>query len=92
MTLPIRAPKSGGEDPSAYLARLVGPTPVWNFHGSDDPLIPVSEGRRMAEAMRAQGGEVRYSELAGVGHNAWDPAYYNPDLPAWLLAQHRPIQ
>jgi predicted peptidase len=75
-------------DPYAKIASAVGATPVWIFHGSDDPRVPVSESRHMASAIRAAGGSVRYTEYPGVRHNAWDRAYAEPELPGWLLA-HR---
>jgi predicted peptidase len=39
----------------------------------------------MVAAVQAAGGDVRYIEFPGVGHNAWDPAYNNPEFVAWLL-------
>ncbi|HEX2798227.1 MAG TPA: amidohydrolase family protein, partial [Thermoanaerobaculia bacterium] len=63
--------------------------PVWAFHGDADDTIPVTESRRMAEALRLSGGNAAYTEFAGVGHNAWDPAVAEPDLVPWLLAQKR---
>ncbi len=41
----------------------------------------------MAEAMKTLGGEVRYTEYPGVGHNSWDKAYAEPELLLWLLSQ-----
>jgi dipeptidyl aminopeptidase/acylaminoacyl peptidase len=41
--------------------------PVWIFHGADD-IVPVTESRRMTEAMKQIGAEVRYTEYPGVGH------------------------
>ena len=77
--------------PYQSMAEKVGPTPVWIFHGTDDPRVPVSESRRMAEVMRALGKCVRYSEYSGVGHNAWDKAYDEPDFFPWLLS-HQAIR
>jgi predicted peptidase len=68
-------------------ARSVGRTPVWIFHGDADPTIPVAESRAMAKALSAAGCDPRYTEYPGVGHNAWDFAYADPELPAWLLRQ-----
>ncbi len=62
-------------------------TPVWIFHGGDDPVVPVAESQRMAAAMKALGGEVRYTEYPGVGHNSWDNAYAEADLMTWLLSK-----
>jgi predicted peptidase len=70
------------------LARKVGRTPAWVFHGSEDRLVPVTESRRMVEALKAVGGSrVRYSEYEGVGHNVWMNALAEPGLLPWLLGQ-----
>jgi predicted peptidase len=81
-------PISTAPDPYADVARKIGKTPVWIFHGSADETISVEESRRMAQALKAAGGNVRYTEYPGVGHNAWDPAYTDPDFFPWLLS-HR---
>lgn len=74
-------------DPYAETARRIGSTPVWIFHGGADPTVPVEESRKMAQALRAAKGNVRYTEYPGVQHNSWDKAYAEPDLVPWLLAQ-----
>ncbi|MCA1615608.1 MAG: dienelactone hydrolase family protein [Acidobacteria bacterium] len=72
----------------AAVARAVGRTPVWVFHGAADRVVPVSESRRMVEALRAvEGNRLRYSEYAGVGHNVWLNALAEPALLPWLFAQ-----
>lgn len=75
-------------DPSAAMARRIGRTPVWIFHGAADDVVPVGNAQRMAAAMRTAGGEVRYSEYPGVNHGSWDRAYAEPELVPWLLS-HR---
>jgi predicted peptidase len=75
------------EDPYAEVARRIGKVPVWIFHGSEDPAVPVEESRRMVAAMKTADGVVRYTEYAGVGHDSWNPAYEEPELMPWLLAQ-----
>jgi len=86
-TIPIPA-VSTASDPYADVARKIGKTPVWIFHGSADETISVEESRKMAQALRAAGGDVRYTEYPRVGHNAWDPAYSDPDFFPWLFS-HR---
>jgi len=76
-------------DPYGVIARGLGKTPVWAFHGDADDTIPVTQSRRMAEALRLAGGNAAYTEFPGVNHNAWDPAFAEPDLVPWLLAQKR---
>ena len=74
-------------DPYAEVARLVGKTPVWIFHGDADDSVPVEESRHMAAAIKTAGGNFKYSEYPGVNHNSWDKAYAEADLVPWLLAQ-----
>ena len=74
-------------DPYAETARRIGSTAIWIFHGGADDTVPVEESRKMAAALRAAKANVRYTEYPGVGHNAWDKAYAEPELIPWLLAQ-----
>jgi predicted peptidase len=69
------------------VARSIGPVPSWLFHGTEDRVVPVTESRQMAEAMRENGGEVRYSEYAGVGHDVWTRALAERELLPWLLSK-----
>lgn len=78
-----------GADPHAFVAHALRHLPVWIFHGAADTTISVSESRRMADELRREGAMVRYTEYPGVGHNAWDPAYAEPELWQWLFAQRR---
>ena len=77
----------GARNPYLALAEAIGTMPVWVFHGSDDEVVPVSESRNMAAALQHSGGSVRYTEYRGVGHECWDLAYGDANLPAWLLQQ-----
>jgi predicted peptidase len=67
--------------------KIGGNTPVWIFHGAMDDTVPVTESRRMAEAMKALGGEVRYTEYPGVGHDSWNKAYAETELFTWMLSK-----
>ncbi len=78
---------SAEKGPYAATARRLRKVPVWIFHGDKDDTIPVTESRRMAEALRAQGNPVRYTEYPGIKHNSWDKAFAEPDFFPWLFAQ-----
>lgn len=73
--------------PGEY-ARAIGRTPVWIFHGADDNVVVEKQAELMYQALKADGGNVRFWTYAGRRHNVWDKAYANPELPKWLLA-HR---
>ena len=83
-------PICGGGDPAQ--AAAARPVPVWAFHGADDKVVPVSASREMVKALRKAGGRVRYTEYAGVGHNAWDRTFADHKALAWLLGQRRPVR
>ena len=74
-------------DPYGAVAAKIGKTPVWVFHGDADPAVPVTESRKMVEALKAAGANVRYNEYEGVGHNSWDRAYAESEIFTWMLAQ-----
>jgi predicted peptidase len=59
-----RAQSPDDNSPYAEAAKKIGnKTPVWIFHGGDDPVVPVTESRRMAEAMKTViGQETVYTE------------------------------
>ena len=82
-------PAENEPDPYSTVASKVGKTPVWVFHGGADPVVPVTESRKMVEALKAKDSRVRYNEYEGVGHNSWDRAYAEPELFTWLLSQHK---
>lgn len=69
------------------LARRIGKTPVWAFHGAEDRVVPVTESREMVAALKELNGNVRYSEYAGVAHNVWLNVMKEPELLPWLLSQ-----
>ena len=80
---------SAAPDPFAAVAQRVSKLPIWIFHGEMDRRVPVEESRKMAAALRALGADVRYTEFAGLDHNAWDSAYDRADLFEWLFQQQR---
>jgi predicted peptidase len=64
---------------------------IWAFHGDMDQTVPVAGSRDMIAALKKAGvrPEPRYTELAGVGHASWVPAYASADLWQWLFLQRR---
>ena len=80
-------PICGGGNPAD--AERLARRPIWCFHGDADSAVPVERSREMVAAVRAAGGNVKYSELPGVTHNSWDAAYGDPEVITWMLAQRR---
>jgi predicted peptidase len=63
--------------------------PVWAFHGEADSVVPIAATRELVEALKAAGGNVKFTTYPGVDHNSWDKAYREEPLGEWLLAQKR---
>lgn len=79
-------------DSAAVMPNLVqrlGKLPVWIFHGEVDQVVNVNGSREPAAALKAAGGDVRYTELLGLNHNSWDAAYASEEFTRWLFAQRR---
>lgn len=78
----------GGSNP--LLAPLYAPyTPLWIFHGDADTVVPVEMSREMYRALEQAGGQARYTEYRGVGHNSWEAAFAEPQFLEWLFAHKR---
>jgi len=80
-------PICGGGNPAD--AKKLTSLPIWVFHGAKDPTVPVQRSRDMVEAIKAAGGNVKYTEYPEAKHDCWTETYDNPELYRWLLAQKR---
>jgi len=76
-------------DRYTMLAQSVLSVPTWIVHGDADSVVSVEESRKMVEAFSSLGIKVNYTELPGVGHNAWDAAYADSSLVTWLFSQKK---
>jgi predicted peptidase len=81
-------PICGGGDESRA-DRLIK-TPIWAFHGDKDNVVPPEASRTMIAAIKKAGGEPKYTELPGVGHDSWTPAYSDPKgVVPWMFEQRK---
>lgn len=77
----------GGGD--LNLAKQIAHIPVWAFHGADDPAVKPKRSRDMIAALKAAGGNPRYTEYPNTGHNSWTATYANREVHEWLFAQRK---
>lgn len=80
-------PICGGWDPRD--AATIKDIPLWVFHGDKDKTVPTERSRQMIDAIKKAGGTPQYTELKGVGHNSWSPAYGSDSTWEWLFKQRR---
>jgi dipeptidyl aminopeptidase/acylaminoacyl peptidase len=62
---------------------------VWAFHGAKDPVVPLKRSEEMVEALKKNGGNVKFSVDPEAGHDSWTAAYDDPQLYAWFLEHER---
>lgn len=81
-------PVCGGGDPAQ--AEKLTKLPLWVFHGDADTLVPPDRSRAMVEAIKQAGGEPKYTEYPGVGHDSWTATFSDEKVLEWLFSQKRP--
>ena len=81
------APVCGRGDPAD--AKQLARVPIWVFHGAKDPVVRLASDQAMVEAIKAAGGNVKFTVYPEAGHDAWTETYNNPELYQWLLQQKR---
>ena len=81
-------PICGRGDPSR--ANRLRNLPVWAFHGAQDDVVPLSSSQDMIDAIKAAGGNPRFTVYPQAGHDSWTETYANEEIYSWLLQQRRP--
>jgi predicted peptidase len=75
-------------EPYVAVAKAIGQTPVWVFHGEADEAVPVDFSRRIVKALTDAGNpNVRYTEYPKDGHMIIIKAFSEPGLFEWLANQ-----
>jgi predicted peptidase len=77
----------GGGKPE--LAQNAKDVPIWSFQGGADGPNILESNRGMVAALKQAGGNPRYTEYPGMGHEIWDRVFKEPELMEWLFAQHK---
>ena len=61
---------------------------IWTFHGDKDTTLPVEATRAMVNSIKAAGGKnIKYTEIAGGGHNIWSQAAKTEGLVDWMFSK-----
>jgi predicted peptidase len=81
------APICGGGNPldACKLKNL----PIWVFHGAKDSVVPLKSSQDMVDALKACGGNVRFTVYPDADHDSWTATYDNPEFWDWMSKQKR---
>jgi predicted peptidase len=82
------APICGGGNPETVERHKQIPT--WVFHGAKDNVVPLERSQQMVDALKAAGGDVKFTFYPEASHDSWTETYNNPEFYEWLLSHHRP--
>jgi predicted peptidase len=77
-------PVCGGYDFDT--AKKIKNISFWVFHGAQDKVVPVENSRGMVNGLKKAKANVKYTELAGVGHGAWLEAYKDTSILKWMFS------
>ena len=87
-TFAAAIPICGGAD-YRFAEKLVD-LPIWTFHGTDDPTVPIAGTQKMySEITKLGGRNIKFTVYEGASHNIWDSAFSEAGLIEWLLSQNR---
>ena len=76
------------KEPYRVFAERLRNTPIWIFHGDNDPTVPVANSRNMEKALKEAGNvNAHYTELKNTGHVSMNAALNDPELFKWLAKQ-----
>ena len=63
--------------------------PIWAFHGAKDDTVPLQRSQEMVDAVKAAGGDVKFTIYPELGHNCWDATYDDQNLYKWFLSHKK---
>lgn len=65
--------------------------PFWIQHGTADKAVPISESRKMMQAIKAckNGNKLIYTEIKGADHGALERVFRGDEMYDWLLQQKK---
>lgn len=75
-------------EPYLAIAKAIGQTPVWVFHGAKDESVPVQYSRDIVKALDDEGNKnVKYTEYSDDGHLIFGKSFSEPGFFEWLALQ-----
>ena len=78
-------------EPYKEVAKAIGQTPVWVFHGAKDEALPVDFSRKIVQALKDAGStNVKYTEYSDDGHMIFGKSFAEPGFLEWLANQSLP--
>jgi predicted peptidase len=69
-----------GGDNTLNAKKYAKKVPLWIFHGGKDNVVSPDHSLVMVDAIKAAGGDPKFTLYPNDGHNCWDDAFAENDL------------
>lgn len=64
-------------------------TPIWAFHGKNDPYVSYHEEKKTMEKVISINPNSKYTLLDSMGHDIFYSVYKNEDVLEWIMKSYR---
>lgn len=78
----------GGGSPD-HAAKYAKTVPMWIFHGAKDDIVLPEYSQEMVTAIKANGGNPKFTLYPDANHNSWDSTFAEPELLPWLFSNKK---
>ena len=78
-----------GGDNTLNAKKYAKKVPLWLFHGGKDNVVSPDHSLVMVDAIKAAGGDPKFTLYPNDGHNCWDDAFAESDLLPWLFSHSK---
>ena len=82
-------PICGDPSPTPLKPEMIKDLPIWIFHGTKDPRVPVKGDRALIEKLRPINKNAKYTEYPDEGHRIWKRTFAQTELWEWLFQQKK---
>jgi predicted peptidase len=78
-----------GGDNTLNAKKYAKKVPLWIFHGGKDPVVSPDHSVVMVDAIKAAGGDPKFTLYPNDGHDSWNDAFAEPELLPWLFSHSK---
>ena len=75
-----------GGDNTLNARKYAKKVPLWIFHGAKDHTVSADHSIVMVDAIKAAGGNPKFTLYPNDDHDSWDDAFNEPQLLPWLFS------
>jgi len=78
-----------GGDNTLNAKKYAKKVPIWIFCGAKDDVVSPDHSQVMVDAIKADGGDPKFTVYPNDGHDSWDDALIEPGLFPWLFSNNK---